>query len=82
METTKLKPCPFCGAEPTTFVDFDIPPSPEELITGKICLTAYVKCPECGIYRARKFDGRTIFNDYINVFNTVIFMWNMRAKEE
>lgn len=70
----KLKPCPFCGGEAKTVVDFD-------MVDGRnIFLSAYCECGICGIYQRIKFDGtQKGFADYIDAFNRAISLWNQRT---
>jgi len=71
----KLKPCPFCGGEARTVVDYD-------MIDGdrKLFMSAYVKCEVCGIQQRIKFEASKIrFKDYVDVFERAVSLWNQRT---
>ena len=69
----ELKPCPFCGSEAKTIVDYDT------VGGGVFLLSAYVECTGCGVSKRVKFDAsRKQFSDYINAFDKAINLWNHR----
>lgn len=70
----KLKPCPFCGSDAKTFVDYD------RVGSNNFDVSAYVKCSKCGVYKRRSYgmkDGS--FDDWEALFETVTNFWNERA---
>lgn len=69
----KLKPCPFCGGEASTFTDYN-------MVEGsKVYMTAYVRCPICGVSQRIGFVASGIsFDEFVNVFDNVISLWNTR----
>lgn len=68
---TELKPCPFCGREPRTHIDWDG-------IYG--ILTFSVKCDYCHISRDCVKEVRSIsFDEWIEMMNKAIEMWNERV---
>lgn len=81
MNDYKLKPCPFCGAEPeagTTLYEYR---------GSEVSISAKIQCPKCKIFKRRIFkvadDYMMIpFSDYIIAFDGVINDWNQRATEE
>lgn len=70
----KLKPCPFCGGDAKTIVDYDT------VSRDKVLMSAYVQCTVCGIYQRIKFDAtRRQFSDFTDAFDRAISLWNQRA---
>ena len=70
----KLKPCPFCGGEAKTIVDYN------QCGGNELIMSAYVQCSVCGIYQRVKFDAyQKEFSDFINVFERAISLWNQRT---
>ena len=69
----ELKPCPFCGGEAKTIVDYDTCSS------DKLLMSAYVQCSVCGIYQRIKFDAsHKRFEDFTDAFERAISLWNQR----
>lgn len=65
----KLKACPFCGGNPTTYITVD---SWNKLA---IKMSAYVQCKKCDVFKRVKFVGDEIsFYEYITHFQEVIDM--------
>ena len=70
----KLKPCPFCGGEAKTIVDYDTVGS------GKFLMSAFVECTVCGIYQRIRFDAsKKQFSDFTDAFDRAISLWNQRV---
>lgn len=69
----KLKPCPFCGGEAKTIVDYDG-------YGDKLLLSAYAGCTVCKIYQRVRFEATNkSFSDFINAFEQAINLWNQRV---
>jgi endogenous inhibitor of DNA gyrase (YacG/DUF329 family) len=73
----KLKPCPFCGKEPKTAINYF------KVGGGELQLDFSVICPECKIARRVRDDveGKE-FETYEYYMNEAINLWNDRAEEE
>ena len=70
----ELKPCPFCGSDPKTIVDYD------QVGGDHFVISTYVRCPKCGVYKRRSTDMKgASFTDFENVFAQTIFEWNNRV---
>lgn len=67
---SELKPCPFCGSNPKTYVVWE-----------RIDIREFViACPKCGVCKRHSSDMRgASFEDYENVFAQTIFEWNERV---
>lgn len=70
----KLKPCPFCGGEAKTIVDYN------KCSGNELILSAYVQCSTCGIYQKIQFDAMNKpFYEFEDAFTRAIFLWNQRT---
>lgn len=70
-----LKPCPFCGGEAHTVVEYD------SVGMSQCNLSAFVECKKCGTTKRVKFAGAGVsFDDYYKAFDEVINKWNERVK--
>ena len=74
----ELKPCPFCGHAPITYIGF------EGRVLGYPVISAFIKCEKCGfaISRSIEYDeesGRTEFESVDRGFNSLAAQWNERA---
>ena len=77
MSNKELKPCPFCGEDPTTAINY------YRCGGGELELKFSVICPNCktskGIYR--EVEGKD-FGTYIEAMNLAIAAWNRRASDK
>ena len=72
----ELKPCPFCGTEPKTAINY-VRCGGEELT-----LAYSVFCPACKITKRFVINSEGLsFKEYVEAMNNVIIMWNCRVKE-
>lgn len=73
----KLKPCPFCGEEPTTAINYS------KVGEGELRLNFSVVCPKCRVSRSicEDVEGKK-FEVYRFCMNKVIDKWNERVGEE
>lgn len=75
-----LKPCPFCGGEPESGVEF------YESSGGLVKLKAEVWCERCRIGRYKIFKATEIslvpFERFIDAFDKAISDWNTRCENE
>ena len=63
----KLKPCPFCGGEAKTIVDYDT------VSSDKFLMSAYVQCTVRGIYQRIKFDAsKKQFSNFTDAFDRAV----------
>lgn len=74
----ELKPCPFCGHAPITYLGF------EGRVMGYPVISAFIKCERCGfaISRSIEYDqvsGRTEFESVDRGMNRISAQWNERA---
>lgn len=75
IDTTELKPCPFCGREPRTNISWCGIYGSRDIV-----LTFSVKCDYCHISRdCVKEVHSTSFDECIEMMNRAIEMWNERA---
>ena len=74
MDNNELKPCPFCGNNAESIVDYD-------QCGGKtLMMSAYVRCTVCGVNRRVKFDAyEKPFSVFTDAFGKVIDAWNQRV---
>lgn len=73
-----LKPCPFCGGEAITVVDYDKVGGNELFV-----VSAYVRCSKCDIYKRRSYNMKEAsFADWKALFETVTNFWNERSNRE
>lgn len=72
-----LKPCPFCGGEATTLVEYNA------VGRDSFIVSAYVKCKDCCVSKrcAANIHGAT-FERVDDLFNTVANQWNMRSEPQ
>lgn len=75
----KLKPCPFCGHAPITYIGLF-----EGCALGYPVLSALIKCERCGfaISRSIEYDqasGRTEFESIDRDMDRIVAQWNERA---
>ena len=72
----ELKPCPFCGGEAVSIVDYDT------IVSDKMLMSAYIKCTVCGVAQRVKFDAtRKPFTAYTDVFERAVSLWNTRNNQ-
>ena len=74
----ELKPCPFCGSAPVTYIGF------EGRVMSYPVTSANIKCERCGfvISRSIEYDqasGRTEFESVDRGMNRLTAQWNERA---
>lgn len=74
----ELKPCPFCGSAPVTYIGF------EGRAMSYPVASANIKCERCGfvISRSIEYDqasGRTEFESVDRDMNRLTAQWNERA---
>jgi len=72
---TKLKPCPFCGKEPTTTVKVYKGISSSEIKYS-------VECEYCGIGIGAYITTCDSFNNAQSAMNKAIADWNRRADDD
>lgn len=77
IDTTELKPCPFCGQRPRTHIGWNIHPTGN----NNLSLVVFsIKCDNCHISReCIKEIGNTNFSENVNMMNRAIEMWNERV---
>ena len=72
--STELKPCPFCGGQPRTNVNY------RHCGGGDLVLEFAVTCSHCGVRRSVKEDVEDApFGSYINMMDKAIELWNGRV---
>lgn len=74
----ELKPCPFCGHAPITYIGF------KGLAMSYPVISAIIKCERCGfaISRSIEYDqasGRTEFESIDRDMDRIAAQWNERA---
>lgn len=77
----ELKPCPFCGKQPISGVEFY-----ESCGGTNIKLKAIIYCPICHVGRGNIFQATDInpvpFFDYEVAFDKAVKAWNQRKNKE
>ena len=71
---TKLKPCPFCGRQPKTNVNY------RQYGGGDLVLEFATTCSHCGVKRSIKEEVENAsFGLYIDMMDKAIELWNGRV---
>ena len=71
---TELKPCPFCGGQPRTSVNF------RKCGGGDLVLEFAVTCSRCGVNRSITEEVENApFGSYINMMDKAMELWNYRV---
>ena len=72
--STELKPCPFCGGQPKTSVNY------RQCGGGDLVLEFAITCSHCGVKRSvTKEVEDAPFDSYINMMDKAMELWNNRV---